>query len=163
MRFPQHPAGLGEISVNKQERKRLPARLPAAWNVDFPSRSISPGAISLLSASCFILKALVLGFFVCGGRGEGKRHPGNGLPRCSKDKELACQCRRRFRPGLRRSPGEGMATPSNILVWEIPWTEEPGGPRSMGSQRVGNDLGTKQYRHHPCNSQGRFLGERFPY
>ena len=30
-----------------------------------------------------------------------------------------------------------MATHSSILVWEIPWTEEPGGLQSMGSQRVG--------------------------
>ena len=28
-----------------------------------------------------------------------------------------------------------MATHPNILVWEIPWTEEPGGLQSMGSQR----------------------------
>ena len=27
-----------------------------------------------------------------------------------------------------------MATHSNILVWEIPWTEEPGGLQLMGSQ-----------------------------
>ena len=31
-----------------------------------------------------------------------------------------------------------MATHSGILVWEIPWTEEPGGLQSMGSQRVGH-------------------------
>ena len=38
---------------------------------------------------------------------------------------------------------EGMATHSRILAWRIPWTEEPGGPQSIGSQRVrhdGNDL-----------------------
>ena len=29
---------------------------------------------------------------------------------------------------------EGMATHSSILAWEIPWTEEPGGLWSMGSQ-----------------------------
>jgi len=29
-----------------------------------------------------------------------------------------------------------MATHSSILAWEIPWTEEPGGLPSMGSQRV---------------------------
>ena len=29
---------------------------------------------------------------------------------------------------------EGMATHSSILVWEIPWTEEPGGLQSTGSQ-----------------------------
>ena len=28
-----------------------------------------------------------------------------------------------------------MATHSSILAWEIPWTEEPGGLESMGSQR----------------------------
>ena len=32
-----------------------------------------------------------------------------------------------------------MATHSNILIWEIPWTEEPGRLQSMGSQRVGHD------------------------
>ena len=31
---------------------------------------------------------------------------------------------------------EGMATQSNILAWRIPWTEEPGGLQSMGSQKV---------------------------
>ena len=34
---------------------------------------------------------------------------------------------------------EGVATHSNILAWRIPWTEEPGGLQSMGSQRVGHD------------------------
>ena len=29
-----------------------------------------------------------------------------------------------------------MATHSSILVWEIPWTEEPGELQSMGSQRL---------------------------
>jgi len=31
---------------------------------------------------------------------------------------------------------EGMATHSSILAWRIPWTEEPSGLQSMGSQRV---------------------------
>ena len=29
---------------------------------------------------------------------------------------------------------KGMATHSSILAWRIPWTEEPGGLQSMGSQ-----------------------------
>ena len=29
-----------------------------------------------------------------------------------------------------------MATNSSILAWEIPWTEDPGGLQSIGSQRV---------------------------
>ena len=37
-----------------------------------------------------------------------------------------------------------MATHSSILAWRVPWTEEPGRLQSMGSQRVGCDLGTKQ-------------------
>ena len=32
-----------------------------------------------------------------------------------------------------------MATHSSILVWKIPWMEEPGGLQSLGSQRVGQD------------------------
>ena len=32
-----------------------------------------------------------------------------------------------------------MATHSSILDWRAPWTEEPGGLQSMGSQRVGHD------------------------
>ena len=38
-----------------------------------------------------------------------------------------------------------MATHFSILVWEIPWTEKPGGLQSMGSQRIGHDSETKQY------------------
>ena len=38
-----------------------------------------------------------------------------------------------------------MATHSNILAWRIPWTEEPGGLQSMGSQRVGHDLGNQHF------------------
>ena len=33
-----------------------------------------------------------------------------------------------------------MATHSSILAWEIPWTEEPGGLQSTGSQKVRHDL-----------------------
>ena len=35
---------------------------------------------------------------------------------------------------------EEMTTHSSILSWEIPWTEEPGRLRSIGSQRVGTQL-----------------------
>ena len=31
---------------------------------------------------------------------------------------------------------KGMAAHSSVLAWRIPWTEEPGGLQSMGSQRV---------------------------
>ena len=42
-------------------------------------------------------------------------------------------------PGSGRSLGKGNATCSSILAWRIPWTEEPGGLQSMGSQRVRHD------------------------
>ena len=32
-----------------------------------------------------------------------------------------------------------MATQSSILAWRVPWTEDPGGLQTMGSQRVGHD------------------------
>ena len=34
---------------------------------------------------------------------------------------------------------EEMATHSSVLAWRIPWTEEPGGLQSTGSQRVGRE------------------------
>ena len=34
---------------------------------------------------------------------------------------------------------KAMATHSSTLAWRIPWTEEPGGLPSMGSQGVGHD------------------------
>ena len=46
--------------------------------------------------------------------------------------------------GLEDPLEKKMATHSRVLTWKIPWTEEPDGLQSMGSQRVGNDLATKQ-------------------
>ena len=39
-----------------------------------------------------------------------------------------------------------IATHSNILAWEIPWTEEPSGLQSMELQRVRHNLATKHQR-----------------
>ena len=44
--------------------------------------------------------------------------------------------------------GKGMATHSSIIAWRTPWTEEPGGLQSTGSQRVGYDLAIKQQQQH---------------
>ena len=54
---------------------------------------------------------------------------------------------------------EGMTTHS--IAWRIPWTEEPGGLQSMGSQRLGHDYATK-YTHkshtvHTCTYLFRFF------
>ena len=40
---------------------------------------------------------------------------------------------------------KGMATCSSIVAWIIPWTEEPGGLKSMGSQRVEHDWMTNTF------------------
>ena len=56
-----------------------------------------------------------------------------------------------------RSPGGGHGSPLQYSCWRVPWTEEPGGLQSMGSQRVGhdcNDLARTQARvrnlHRSC-------------
>ena len=46
-----------------------------------------------------------------------------------------------------------MATHSSILAWEIPWTEEPGALQSMGSQKIGYNLATKQKQLNFLSSQ----------
>ena len=53
-------------------------------------------------------------------------------------KEFACQCRSWRLQSLNwEDPLEKeMATHPSILFWKIPWTEEPGGLQSTGSQRV---------------------------
>ena len=52
-------------------------------------------------------------------------------------------------------PEKEMATYSSILAWEIPWTEEPGGLRAVGSQRIRHDWATnstpsQQSRNESC-------------
>ena len=42
-------------------------------------------------------------------------------------------------PGWEDPLEKEMATHSSNIAWKIPWTEEPGGLQSMGSQRVGHD------------------------
>ena len=70
-----------------------------------------------------------------------------GFPGGSDGKEYACSA---GDPSLTPGSGDplekGMATHSSILAWRIPWTEEPGGLQSMGSQRVRCDLVTKQQK-----------------
>ena len=53
---------------------------------------------------------------------------------------------------------KGMAAHSSILAWRIPWTEEPGGLQSRGSQRVGHDWVTA----HTCVRKERALTKVSP-
>ena len=43
-----------------------------------------------------------------------------------------------------------METHSSILAWEIPGAEEPGGLQSTGSQKIQEDLATKQQQQYIC-------------
>ena len=59
----------------------------------------------------------------------------------SADKESACNAGDLGSvPGWGRSLGEGNDYPLQYSCLENPWTEEPGGLQSMGSQTVGHDL-----------------------
>ena len=77
---------------------------------------------------------------ICSGRMNWLRllyHKYDELPCSLYSKESACNAGDLGSlPGWGRSSGEGNATHSSILSWRIPWTEEPGGLQSMGSQRV---------------------------
>ena len=74
-----------------------------------------------------------------------------GFPSGLDSKESACNAGDPGTiPGSGRSPKKEMATYSIILAWKIPWTEEPSGLQSMGSQRVGHDWATNTH----TNSDG---------
>ena len=60
-----------------------------------------------------------------------------GVPWWLRGKESACSAG--DAGSLEDSLEESMATHASILAWRIPWTEEPGGLQSMGSQRVGHN------------------------
>ena len=77
---------------------------------------------------------------------QSVRHDGatftffSGFPGDSDGKQSACNAGDLVSiPGLGRSPGEGNGYPLHILASRIPWTEEPGGLQSMGSQRIGHN------------------------
>ena len=64
-----------------------------------------------------------------------------GFPGGTSGEEPACQCKRREGPLVQSlDPDdpleEGMATHSSTLAWRIPWTEEPDGLQTIGSQRA---------------------------
>ena len=59
-----------------------------------------------------------------------------------------------------------MATHSSILAWEVPWTEEPGGLQSMGSQKSQTQLGMHAHgsqnwlKHSSLMKQGDIWGSK---
>ena len=77
-----------------------------------------------------------------------------------KKKRWSGICLQCWRPGLGRSPGEEMATHSNILAWKIPGTEGPGRLQSMGSQRVGYNWATEHREQIAINNVVVVSGEQ---
>ena len=58
-------------------------------------------------------------------------------------------------PGSGGSLEGGNDNPLQYSCLEIPWTEEPGGLKSTGSQRDGHDLVTEHACTHPCEVSGQ--------
>ena len=67
-----------------------------------------------------------------------------GFPNASSAKNLPAQQKWVWSLDQEDPLEKEMATHSNILAWEIPWTEEPGRLQSVGLQRVRHDSATKQ-------------------
>ena len=80
------------------------------------------------------------------------------LPRWLSGKVSACQGGHSGSiPWSGRSLEEEMAIHSNILAWEIPWTEEPARLQSIGSQRVRHDLVTEQHGLYQVRGRNSYL------
>ena len=72
----------------------------------------------------------------------------SGLPGVQRIRVFTCRRHKRcgsdpwVESGWEDPLEEGTATHSRILAWRIPSTEEPGGPQSIGSHRVGHEMET---------------------
>ena len=85
------------------------------------------------------------------------------FPGGASGKEPACQCRRYkshgFDPWIRKIPWRRACQPTPVFSpGESPWTEEPGGLQSTGSQRVGHNWATK----HSTIQQDAFITNLTP-
>ena len=78
-----------------------------------------------------------------------------GFPGGPRAEEPSCQRRRSERPGSvpgsGRPPGGGHSHPFSVLAWSIAWTEEPGGPQSVGRR----DSDTTERVSTACRAPGR--------
>ena len=65
--------------------------------------------------------------------------------------------------GWEDPPEKGMDIHSNILAWSSPWTEEPGGLQSLGSQRDGHDQPLPHSHAAQLCTETFFLPYSFPF
>ena len=106
---------------------------PIAWIVlpACPFTSVSVLEIPLLQVSFYGLGSVLYSKTSILGR---------GFPGGSVIKNLPTMQETRVRSLGQEDPLEkGMAIPSSILAWRIPWTEKPGGLQSLGSHRINLD------------------------
>ena len=86
-----------------------------------------------------------------------------GLPLWLSGKEPTCSAGNIEDSGSIWSMGwedpleERVATHSSTLAWRIPWTEEPGGLQSIGSQQAGHDLSDWTHMHDQTISEPALL------
>ena len=78
-----------------------------------------------------------------------------GFPSGTSGKEPSCQCRRHrrrgFNPWFKEIPWRRTQQPTlvwRVLVWRIPWTEEPGRLQCMGLRRAGHNWSGWAHRWH---------------
>ena len=107
---------------------------------------------SLIAFVCFIIlkmylvkTCLCLFLFCLGGSTNVLcMHLQSFYTGCSVGKESACNVGDPSSiPGWGRSLEKKIATHSSIFAWKIPWTEDPGGLQSVGSQRVRHNFAAK--------------------
>ena len=126
----------------------------ASLSMVFPSKNTGVGSHSLLQA-IFPTQESNPGFLHCRQILYHPSHQGSPfiqslvltLWASQVVPAVICQCRRHKRNfqflGREDPLEEGMVTHSSILAWRIPWTEDPGGLKFMGSQGVRHDRATE--------------------
>ena len=106
------------------------------WQQDTTSSKVHGLELSLIEK--WTIRWSSAEWLPCGwarGLGFHATAPVLGFPGGTSCKEPTCQCRRcGFSLSWEDPLEKGMATHSSILALRIPWTEEPGGLQSMGSQ-----------------------------
>ena len=102
----------------------------------------SPSRGSAMNAGCGPAEEVIcrVHIFFQIPKGTHWREVVKGFPGGISGKEPASQCRRhQLDPWVREDPLEKGMPFSSIFAWRIPWTEEPDGLQSMGSQRARHD------------------------
>ena len=147
---PPSPSSLApslSLSLSFELSRQLILSSPSQWQWLYLSNSPAPDQRSLPPTPSWAPGRLALTEQCFGRTGElllhlteASDHCSQGFPGHSGAKESALQCRRSgFDPWVGKIPWRRAWQPTCILAWRIPWMEEPGGLRSMGSQRAGHD------------------------